>query len=120
VINFQHAKSEAPRGHGDGGADPGSGAKAIFDDARLMQAVVVLDRFDVGPFALENDLLTPGATDFLYHMVSDFGSRELDVRVINVGALIDLVINSAIFGCICGNWLGCGRRNAFRAWWCCW
>lgn len=88
LVNFSLAMSERPKhevqgsssSSGSSGASQSS-AKSIFDDARLMQAVVVLDRFNVGCFAIEKgDVLSDEAEDFLYHMVcSPFYIKSLSL-----------------------------------------
>ncbi len=87
LVNFASLYREAQSGGGGGGGSSGSGsggmgngiggknnsstaatARAIFDDARLMQAALVLDRFDVRPFLLERDVLEPAAADLMYEI----------------------------------------------------
>lgn len=73
VVNFLEVLHRSGGSGGSGGRSSSSGsnssgARAIFDDARLVQAIVVLDRFDVAPFARDCEVLSPAAQDLLYHM----------------------------------------------------
>jgi SpoVK/Ycf46/Vps4 family AAA+-type ATPase len=81
------------RGKGGEGQDAGadgkarSGAGAIFDDARLMEAVLVVENVDVGRFAPSEDAGETTAVQLLLHEIERFPGLIVLVWTTPAGAL---------------------------------